>query len=123
MNRQASVFRSSVLIVACLAMLGLVLRGPLAAVPPSGFVLMAGFPAPLCHTGSPDRPDPAGHAADCDTCLLCQMVQSAVPILPAAPVLLGPPASSGPGLVAASRALQAAPVARGPRARAPPRVA
>jgi hypothetical protein len=119
MIRSIATRRVPAVLLAMLAVCGLVLRGQVMPAP-AGVAAIWGT---LCHTGESDRHDPVHPATDCDSCLLCQALagdHAATPVLPPCAVLhLQPSGASCPAALASAGTGPGRPQGA-PRARAPP---
>jgi hypothetical protein len=122
MTRSVPATQIPALILALLAVLGLLSRGQPASAGPNE-MMVAGFRVALCHAGSTGHGPADRPMADCDACLLCVAVHAATPLLPACAGL--PPVSVAallrPMPPVAAFVWVAAP--QGTRARGPPSAA
>jgi hypothetical protein len=89
MVRSLSARRWPALTLALLAMWGLLLRGQV--MPAMAADALPGLPrVAICHSGPDQRRPPDHQAADCDACLLCQLVHgdhAGTALLPRGPAL------------------------------------
>src|SRR5208283_5394881 len=110
------------LMLAMLALCGLLLRGQAMPAPAT----VAAVYGTVCHAGGTDRRGPAGPVTDCDTCVLCQAVHGdhgGIPILPLRVALRPEPARrERPSIPVTAEPGRGRPQ-DGPRARAPPATA